>query len=113
MSLPLRTALCRRPRPATQLQLVLWRHRRRGGPRDRRGRPAGVGRALFAISAPYKALTTLPSLKDKVNYLVNALRVNSERWAYIETQVMENLDIDLDMVSAVAPPYTLHPLALL
>ena len=42
-------------------------------------------------------------IQTKVTYLMDALRVNSERWAYIETQVMENLDIDLDMVSAVRP----------
>ena len=41
----------------------------------------------------------VPLELSKVEYLIDALRVNSERWSYIETQVMENLEIDLDMVS--------------
>lgn len=42
----------------------------------------------------------VPIELSKIEYLMDALRVNSERWSYIETQVMENLDIDIDEVSA-------------
>lgn len=44
----------------------------------------------------------VPMDLGKMKYLASALRVNSERWSYIETQVMENLDIDLDMVRGKA-----------
>jgi hypothetical protein len=42
------------------------------------------------VSFPYH-------IQEKINELIDALRVNSDRWSYIETQVMENLDIDLDL----------------